>query len=135
MGEKPSLLSVFTPLYQVGMTGEKLLGKYGRGSPPSPATSTRGQNDPATRGWTERLEGMISFVVPAYNEEELLGATLDAIHSAAVATGQDYEIVVADDASSDRTPPRWPARDARVVSASHRPNRGDPERRGPGGEG
>jgi glycosyltransferase involved in cell wall biosynthesis len=63
---------------------------------------------------------MISFVVPAYNEEELLGATLDAIHAAAVATGQDYEIVVADDASSDRTALVARAHDARVVSASHR---------------
>ena len=63
---------------------------------------------------------MISFVVPAYNEEELLGATLDAIHTAAVATGQDYEIVVADDASSDRTAEVARAHEARVVSASHR---------------
>src|SRR4029079_16650009 len=65
-------------------------------------------------------EGMISFVVPAYNEEELLGATLDAIHTAAVATGQDYEIVVADAASSDRTADVARAHGARVVSASHR---------------
>jgi len=72
------------------------------------------------RGWTERLEGMISFVVPAYNEEELLGATLDAIRAAAVTTGQDFEIVVADDASSDRTAEVARAHDARVVSASHR---------------
>jgi hypothetical protein len=77
---------------------------------------------------------MISFVVPAYNEEELLGATLDAIHTAAVATGQDYEIVVADDASSDRTG-RGSAR-ARCPGGFRLPpaDRGDPERRGPRGE-
>ncbi|HEU5154913.1 MAG TPA: glycosyltransferase [Gemmatimonadales bacterium] len=63
---------------------------------------------------------MISFVVPAYNEEELLGATLDAIHTAASATGQDYEIVVADDGSSDRTALVARAHGARVVSVSNR---------------
>src|SRR5262245_5086204 len=69
---------------------------------------------------TERLEDMISFVIPAYNEEALLGTTLDAIHTAAGATGQDYEIVVADDGSSDRTAEVARARDARVVSVSNR---------------
>ena len=46
---------------------------------------------------------MISFVVPAYNEEKYLGPTLAAIRSAADAVGEPYEIVVADDASSDAT--------------------------------
>ena len=63
---------------------------------------------------------MISFVVPAYNEELLLGTTLDAIHMAAAATGQEYEIVVADDASSDRTAGVARDHDARVVSTSNR---------------
>lgn len=46
---------------------------------------------------------MISFVVPAYNEEDCLPATLRAIHAAARAAGRRYEIVVTDDASADRT--------------------------------
>ena len=46
---------------------------------------------------------MISFVVPAYNEERYLEATLRAIHSSARAAGELYEIVVADDASTDAT--------------------------------
>lgn len=46
---------------------------------------------------------MISFVVPAYNEEKCLAATLAAIHASARELGIDYEIVVADDASTDRT--------------------------------
>jgi glycosyltransferase involved in cell wall biosynthesis len=68
----------------------------------------------------ERSEIMLSFVIPAYNEEELLGPTLDAIHTAAAATGQDYEIIVADDGSSDRTAEVARARKARVVSVSNR---------------
>jgi hypothetical protein len=33
---------------------------------------------------------MISFIVPAYNEERVLGATLDALHSAGRAVGEPY---------------------------------------------
>jgi glycosyltransferase involved in cell wall biosynthesis len=46
---------------------------------------------------------MISFIVPAYNEESLIGRTLESLHRAARAAGEPYEIVVADDASTDRT--------------------------------
>lgn len=46
---------------------------------------------------------MISFIIPAYNEERLLGATLLALHAAARAVGEPYEVIVADDASADRT--------------------------------
>jgi glycosyltransferase involved in cell wall biosynthesis len=45
---------------------------------------------------------MISFIIPAYNEEQLLGRTLAALTAAAQALGP-YEIVVVDDASTDRT--------------------------------
>jgi len=47
---------------------------------------------------------MVSFIVPAYNEEHELPATLDAIHAAASGAGHSYEIVVVDDASTDATP-------------------------------
>ena len=46
---------------------------------------------------------MISFIVPAYNEEPLIGRTLTAIHAAARASGEPYEVIVADDGSTDRT--------------------------------
>lgn len=46
---------------------------------------------------------MISFIIPAYNEEGLIGRTLEALNGAGRSTGEPYEIVVADDASSDRT--------------------------------
>ncbi|HEV8114415.1 MAG TPA: glycosyltransferase [Planctomycetota bacterium] len=63
---------------------------------------------------------MISFVVPAYDEELLLGATLAAIRRAADACGEAHEIVVADDASSDRTAEVAERRGARVVRVAHR---------------
>jgi glycosyltransferase involved in cell wall biosynthesis len=46
---------------------------------------------------------MISFVVPAYNEEAVIANTLNAIHGSARAVNEPYEIVVADDASTDGT--------------------------------
>jgi glycosyltransferase involved in cell wall biosynthesis len=46
---------------------------------------------------------LVSFIIPAYNEERLLGSTVDAIHQAARALGDPFEVIVADDASSDRT--------------------------------
>jgi len=63
---------------------------------------------------------MISFIVPAYNEERVLGATLDALHTAARAVGEPYEVVVADDASTDRTAFVARSHGARVVLAAHR---------------
>jgi glycosyltransferase involved in cell wall biosynthesis len=47
---------------------------------------------------------MLSFVVPAHNEEELLGRSLAALHAAAGALGEAYEVIVVDDSSTDRTP-------------------------------
>jgi len=47
---------------------------------------------------------MISFIIPAYNEELELSATLAAIHAAASSAGQPWEIIVVDDASTDATP-------------------------------
>ncbi|HET7548751.1 MAG TPA: glycosyltransferase [Usitatibacter sp.] len=63
---------------------------------------------------------MISFIVPAYNEERWIGATLEAIHAAALATGEPYEIVVADDASTDATATIAGSLGARVVHVANR---------------
>ncbi len=46
---------------------------------------------------------MISFIVPAYNEEQCLAETLDALHTTALALGEPYEVLVADDGSTDQT--------------------------------
>ena len=62
----------------------------------------------------------ISFVVPAYNEEQALPASLAAIHAALRPLGRTYEIVVADDASTDRTAVIARAAGARVVAVEFR---------------
>jgi glycosyltransferase involved in cell wall biosynthesis len=63
---------------------------------------------------------MISFIVPAHNEQASLGRTLEAIHKAARVVGQPYEIIVVDDASTDATPEIAAQNSARVVSVNHR---------------
>jgi glycosyltransferase involved in cell wall biosynthesis len=63
---------------------------------------------------------MISFIVPAYNEERLIGRTLSAIHQAAMSVPQPYELIVVDDASTDRTATVARAYGATVVSVHYR---------------
>ncbi len=63
---------------------------------------------------------MLSFVVPAYNEERLLGATLGAIHAAARELALAYEIVVANDASTDGTAAIALRAGARVLTIENR---------------
>ena len=63
---------------------------------------------------------MLSFIIPAYNEEVLLGGTLRAIRLAAGAIGEPFEVVVADDASTDRTADVARELGARVVPVHHR---------------
>jgi glycosyltransferase involved in cell wall biosynthesis len=45
----------------------------------------------------------VSFIVPAFNEERLLGRTLEAIGRAAAAITEPHEVIVVDDASTDAT--------------------------------
>ncbi|PYT05117.1 MAG: glycosyl transferase family 2 [Acidobacteria bacterium] len=63
---------------------------------------------------------MISFIVPAYNEEALIGRTLEALNKAANQIGEPYEIVVANDASTDRTASIAELHGARVVAVNRR---------------
>jgi len=63
---------------------------------------------------------MISFIVPAYNEEALIGRTLDAINRVGATLEEPFEIVVADDASSDSTAEIARAHGAHVVSVNRR---------------
>jgi glycosyltransferase involved in cell wall biosynthesis len=63
---------------------------------------------------------MISFIVPAHNEEALIGHTLAALHGVASELGEPYEIVVADDASTDRTADIARGHGALVVSICRR---------------
>lgn len=63
---------------------------------------------------------MISFIVPAHNEQACLGRTLQAIHDSARCIGQAYEIIVVDDASTDSTADVARAHGAIVVPVKHR---------------
>jgi glycosyltransferase involved in cell wall biosynthesis len=63
---------------------------------------------------------MISFIVPAYNEEHELSATLVAIHEAASVVEQLYEIIVVDDASTDATPKIASDGGAKVIPINRR---------------
>ncbi len=63
---------------------------------------------------------MISFVVPAHNEEAFLGRTLQAIHDSARVVGQPYETIVVDDASTDGTAEIAAQNQARLLKVTHR---------------
>jgi glycosyltransferase involved in cell wall biosynthesis len=63
---------------------------------------------------------MLSFIVPALNEELLLGSTLAAIHAAARDAGAEYELIVVDDASTDDTSRIAEECGARVVHVEKR---------------
>src|SRR5438128_8876856 len=63
---------------------------------------------------------MISFIVPAYNEELELLSTVAAIRAAAADATQPYEIIVVNDASADATAEIAARAGARVISISRR---------------
>jgi glycosyltransferase involved in cell wall biosynthesis len=46
---------------------------------------------------------MLSFIIPAHNEEEHIGNCVSSVTAAARALGQPFEVIVVDDASTDRT--------------------------------
>ncbi len=62
----------------------------------------------------------LSFVVPAHNEEHELPETLRAIHRAADAAKETYELIVVDDASTDATAAIARQFGARVVPVNRR---------------
>ena len=62
----------------------------------------------------------ISFIVPAWNEESVLGPTIDAIKSSARQLPIPSEIIVVDDTSTDQTADIAVAHGARVVRVHHR---------------
>ena len=62
----------------------------------------------------------LSIVVPAFNEERLLGAALESIKAAARAfDGAGWELIVCDNNSTDRTAEMARAAGARVVFEPH----------------
>jgi glycosyltransferase involved in cell wall biosynthesis len=63
---------------------------------------------------------MLSFIIPAHNEEMELPETLRSIRRAAVNAGQPFEIIVVDDSSTDRTAAIAAEDGAHVVSIHKR---------------
>ncbi len=63
---------------------------------------------------------MISFIVPAYNEEHELSYTLAAIRETVSGATQPYEIIVVDDASTDATPKIASDAGAKVIAIARR---------------
>jgi glycosyltransferase involved in cell wall biosynthesis len=63
---------------------------------------------------------MLSFVVPAHNEAQLIADTVRRLFEAGARTGEPFEVVVVDDASTDETAALAAAAGARVVPASVR---------------
>jgi len=63
---------------------------------------------------------MLSFVVPAYNEELCILPCLASIHEAMREVGGEYEIVVANDASTDTTAALAEQGGARLVYVENR---------------
>jgi glycosyltransferase involved in cell wall biosynthesis len=63
---------------------------------------------------------MISFIVPAHNEELLIGQALAALEAAAHAVDERHEIIVVDDVSTDRTADIARDHGARVLQVNHR---------------
>lgn len=69
----------------------------------------------------------ISLVIPAYNEETILPDTIQALSGYMNAKFEDYEILMVNDGSGDRTAELIKAaqkKDARVVYAGYDANRG-----------
>jgi glycosyltransferase involved in cell wall biosynthesis len=63
---------------------------------------------------------MISFIVPAHNEEVWVGRCVSAIRNGAQSLGELHEIIVVDDASSDATASIARQQGAQVVRVEHR---------------
>jgi glycosyltransferase involved in cell wall biosynthesis len=63
---------------------------------------------------------MISFIIPAHNEEQHLGETLRAIVASANAFGEPFEVIVVDDSSTDHTGEIARDAGATVVRVEHR---------------
>ena len=63
---------------------------------------------------------MISFIVPAHNEEAWIGRCVSAIRSGLESLGEPHEIIVVDDASSDSTAAIARQQGAQVIRVEHR---------------
>lgn len=65
-------------------------------------------------------DGMLSFIIPAYNEQDELPEALQSVRVAAEFSRETFEIIVVDDASTDATAAVAAAAGARVIPVSYR---------------
>lgn len=63
---------------------------------------------------------MISFIIPAHNEERLIQRTLAELRASAAVSGEPFEIIVVSDASTDATETIAAAEGAMVVPVAYR---------------
>jgi glycosyltransferase involved in cell wall biosynthesis len=63
---------------------------------------------------------MLSFIIPAHNEERYIGECIASIIASARALGQTFEVIVVDDASTDRTAEIAASHGATVAKVAHR---------------
>jgi glycosyltransferase involved in cell wall biosynthesis len=63
---------------------------------------------------------LLSFILPAYNEERYLAATLGALREAMADIGTAHEVIVVDDGSTDATAEIATAHGAQVLRVEHR---------------
>ena len=78
----------------------------------------------AVRAWqigAVQADRLTTFLIPAYNEQGLIGRAVESVHRAAAAVELTaYEVIVCDNASTDRTADLARAAGARVVHEPHR---------------
>lgn len=70
----------------------------------------------------DRTVGMVSIVIPAYNEELGIVESVNGVREVMAASHYDYEVIVVDDGSTDKTSELVRSTGARVVR--HEENRG-----------
>jgi glycosyltransferase involved in cell wall biosynthesis len=63
---------------------------------------------------------MLSFIIPAHNEEQYIGNCVSCVAASARALEQPFEVIVVDDASADRTAAIAANHGATVVKVDHR---------------
>ena len=66
-------------------------------------TLERTQTDETTPGGDDRVSGKLSLVLPAHNEEPNIRAVVEEAASVLPAAFTDYEVIVVNDGSKDRT--------------------------------
>ncbi|MFN3269991.1 MAG: dolichyl-phosphate beta-glucosyltransferase [Candidatus Kapaibacteriota bacterium] len=67
---------------------------------------------------------LLSFVIPVYNEEERIVSTLEKVWNYFTANNYNFEIVVVDDGSTDKTLEKLNHYSDKIKIISYNPNRG-----------